>query len=956
MCFCALSALIGETGHKNCIKRKKSNKRRKRKSMKKLWKILVPVLALAVIFTCVLAFASSADDTTVTIPDGTVEEGSGTNVVAIIRGGAEVAQYDTLVAAKSASQTGDTIKVLTDFLMNASSVNMGLPATTVTVDLNGKTLYADAKLTGQWNNTFIPGKGTKWTFTSSATDAEGNTVRGKFVYTDTSVSPVFSMNNCDNTSEVKVENVDFVMRGIGSVFNATRGGSLTVKNSSISLTGSNAYPVSVDLYNAADVVIVFDNVDISSKTSGININKTTNSVTATLNNVRFNTQGRFINVQSPETSCKTSLTLTDCTLVTSGDCGFAIKGGKLAITGTKTRVNMTAARNFIWDTTKNSDVTLGYGIRFAENSFKTGDSAQLTAAQSQIVKDGLYSDTYPYVYGATLQVDEHGSTAPVYWDGNLQKTINASTRNNVADGDNTYCYFDSSNTKVTGPYFVWQRKTIDFATYRYAVIEADLTFKTSSPIAAEDGTAGYIYAMWGKSDGSDTGDAWKYSIRFKQSADGTGTTYTYGDKSVTLPFRQWAHINWIIDTAENKAAVYINGELLASVDTAFGGTTTRIRELRLGGNKIVQDYDMCFDNLRMVGYADADFANNVFAAEPVFTGSDFLNYSKNVDLPGAQIVEGAYYRTLALAVAAAKPNDVITLLEDSTEGVTVDKPLSIDDAEHILSNVTTHRLISHEYVGPLHTFKVTGIKMNLTLYSDFVANLYIPAPDGYEGETVTIGGKAYYVVKAGFAANKVGESKTVEVEGMNISVSILSYARALFGLSTGYMENEKTLMADALVYANAAAKLINGSEYANITALLKANEGYKSTLKTFNGTAKDMTAVSDGFEYATLDLTARPSFIFAIKSGAKVSVSYTNFWGVKVTKTETDAVGGKIVIDDMRIFDFANQFTLTVGEKSATYSLADYAANTDVKELCDALHTYIETAKAFKSANRAPEM
>ena len=153
------------------------------------------------------------------------------------------------------------------------------------------------------------------------------------------------------------------------------------------------------------------------------------------------------------------------------------------------------------------------------------------------------------------------------------------------------------------------------------------------------------------------------------------------------------------------------------------------------------------------------------------------------------------------------------------------------------------------------------------------------------------------------------------------------------------------------MYANAAAKLTNGSEYANITALLNANASYKSTLKPFTGKTKDMTSVSDGFEYATLDLTAQPSFIFAIKSGAKVSVSYTNFWGVKVTKTEADAVDGKIVISDMRIFDFANEFTLTVGEKRTTYSLADYAANTDVQELCNALYTYIETAKAFKAAN-----
>ena len=917
--------------------------------MKKLWKILVPVLALAVIFTCVLAFASSAADTTVTIPDGTVEEGSGTNVVAIIRGGAEVGRYGSVKDAVSAAQSGDTIKFLNDFIvLNGFMFPANKP---LTVDFDGHTLYADSRV-NFYSNTFMGRGAVDITFTS----LNG---RGKVVYATGATAHFLTLDDNNAEKKATVTNIDFTMRTSGNVFNAIRGGTLTVSDVTIDKVGGGV-TVSLD-YSGTDgsnSILDFDNVDITSTTGNIfNVNQKYGSVTGTFDNVNINaTTGRILNLHNPESTCTTSFTFTDCGLVTGGDCGFAIKGGKLAITGTKTRVNMTAAKNFIWDTTKNSDLTLGYGIRFAENSFKTGDSAQLTAAQSQIVKDGLLSDTYPYVYGATLQVDEHGSTAPVYWDGNLQKTINASTSNNVADGDNTYCYFDSSNTKVTGPYFVWQRKTIDFATYRYAVIEADLTFKTSSPIAADDGTAGYIYAMWGKSDGSDTGDAWKYSIRFKQSADGTGTTYTYGEKSVTLPFRQWAHINWIIDTAENKAAVYINGELLASVDTAFGETTTRIREFRLGGNKIVQDYDMCFDNLRMVGYADADFANNVFAAEPVFTGSDFLNYSRNADLPGAQIVDGGYYRTLALAVEAAKPNDIITLLENSDEGVMVDKPLSIDDAGHVLANVTTHRLISYENVGPLHTFTVTGVKMNLTLYSDFVANLYIPAPDGYEGETVTIGGKAYYVVKTDFAANKVGESKTVEVEGMNISVSILSYARALFGLSTGYMENEKTLMADALVYANAAAKLINGSEYANITALLNANASYKSTLKPFTGKTKDMTSVSDGFEYATLDLTAQPSFIFAIKSGAKVSVSYTNFWGVKVTKTEADAVDGKIVIDDMRIFDFANEFTLTVGEKRTTYSLADYAANTDVKDLCDALHTYIETAKEFKKTNPSPKM
>ena len=34
MCFCALSALIGETGHKNCIKNKKIKQKEKKKAVK----------------------------------------------------------------------------------------------------------------------------------------------------------------------------------------------------------------------------------------------------------------------------------------------------------------------------------------------------------------------------------------------------------------------------------------------------------------------------------------------------------------------------------------------------------------------------------------------------------------------------------------------------------------------------------------------------------------------------------------------------------------------------------------------------------------------------------------------------------------------------------------------------------------------------------------------------------
>ena len=250
--------------------------------------------------------------------------------------------------------------------------------------------------------------------------------------------------------------------------------------------------------------------------------------------------------------------------------------------------------------------------------------------------------------------------------------------------------------------------------------------------------------------------------------------------------------------------------------------------------------------------------------------------------------------------------------------------------------------------------EIAGVKFNLTLYSSFNLNLYVLSEYRLGGNTVEIDGHTYTRHEYSFAANKIAEAQSIKLGSYDaISVSVLDYAKALFALDdSALMSNEKTLMADALVYANAAAKFIDKAENAEITALLEANAGYKSTLTAITPEEKNITAVTSGVRAAYLDLQSQPKFVFELVDGVEVSVSYTNFRGATVTKT---SVGGKIVIDDMRIFDFANEITITVGANTATYSLANYAASENIdentKNLCDALYTYILTAKAFKVAN-----
>ena len=372
----------------------------------------------------------------------------------------------------------------------------------------------------------------------------------------------------------------------------------------------------------------------------------------------------------------------------------------------------------------------------------------------------------------------------------------------------------------------------------------------------------------------------------------------------------------------------------------------------------VRDSDITVANSFISFSIDSGQTSGITAtmeSSTLFVGGRFI------DNPPASAVSGANIATdvtvtnsTVYANDASVPEKVtgkITVIAGKTyvntaDGIVLDTGKALRPTVVKKNGVTFTKTVAGEN-------EIAGVKFNLTLYSSFNLNLYVLSEYGLGGDTVEIDGYTYTKHEYSYAAHEIAKAQSIKLGSYDaISVSVLDYAKALFALDdSALMSNEKTLMADALVYANAAAKLIDKAENAEITALLTANKAYKSTLKTFNGVAKDMTSVSDGFVSASLDLTSQPRFIFTIKSGVSVSVSYKNFWNVTVTKTEADAVDGKIIIDDMRIFDFANEFTLTVGEKSATYSLADYAANTDVQELCNALYTYIETAKAFKAAN-----
>ena len=512
-------------------------------------------------------------------------------------------------------------------------------------------------------------------------------------------------------------------------------------------------------------------------------------------------------------------------------------------------------------------------------------------------------------------------------------------------GTLTKVYCDLNGHKLTADYANWKSHKAYKYIFRICGLVTFYTYSSVDGAVIDAGDAALVMQ-------NHTHDV---LIGAKSSGEAKGTNPYAGNLTVKT--------NDFVVRGNAADGVYVSGVTIEAANGFAFRVLTKSTYVKDMLTFAIRDCDITVTNSLISFTADTDQSSTLSATienSTLLVGGRLVADPADAAVASANIAANVTAKNSTLYVnnasVPAKVTGNITITGGKTyvntaDGVVLDSGKALRSTVVTKNGITFTKAVAGEK-------EIAGIKFNLTLYSNFNLNIYVLAEYGLTGDTVEIDGHMYTRLEYKFAAHEIAKAQSIKLGDYDaISISVLDYAKALFALDdSALMAGEKTLMADALVYANAAAKLIDKAEDAEITALLNANASYKSTLKTFNGVKKDMSSVSDGFISASLDLTSQPKFVFTIAEGAKVNVSYTNFWGTRVTKTQDDAVDGKIVIDDMRIFDFANEFTLTVGEKSATYSLKDYAADTNVKDLCNALYTYIETAKAFKTANRTPEV
>ncbi len=264
--------------------------------------------------------------------------------------------------------------------------------------------------------------------------------------------------------------------------------------------------------------------------------------------------------------------------------------------------------------------------------------------------------------------------------------------------------------------------------------------------------------------------------------------------------------------------------------------------------------------------------------------------------------------------------------------------------------------------------------MNITLYADFIYNIYIPTSysdiiekavlDGSVTaltETERINGDEYYVLRRPIAsadgAKEYSLILTVLRDGaesfeQTYTFSIPKYCA--YVLDGGYNEETKALMRSTLAYIKTACEYFGTDS----TGIEDVGEISKAPAYEMQSVPSEVAAV---FNSATLSVGAQTKFRFnVIADGAfTAEIKYVEMGREKtVTVTEKDLAvdeDGKYYSLSLRANDLRHDIYITVGESTFKYELANYnhyvntyyAEDTKLLKLTDALWAYSTAAYGY---------
>lgn len=268
-------------------------------------------------------------------------------------------------------------------------------------------------------------------------------------------------------------------------------------------------------------------------------------------------------------------------------------------------------------------------------------------------------------------------------------------------------------------------------------------------------------------------------------------------------------------------------------------------------------------------------------------------------------------------------------------------------------------------VGTPYALSVNGMKYNLTLYSHFNINLYIPVSEAakfidgtFDGAKITVlEGVEYYVFTKSVNANAVGDDvefrfTLVNNEAYVVTLNIAEYAEDILS-KTSITDTSYTpiLMVSMLEYAS-SVYAFEGNDNSELLAIIAKYEKYKTTTEDFGATV-NTAPLAQFLTSASMYLNDSPSFIFKLNDSfvGTVKVECGN-----ITKTVDSAQSKTILLGGVRITDIQDTITLTFTAEGAepvvcTYNLATYyqgvSANDAAGILLNALRNYSNVANLY---------
>ena len=262
------------------------------------------------------------------------------------------------------------------------------------------------------------------------------------------------------------------------------------------------------------------------------------------------------------------------------------------------------------------------------------------------------------------------------------------------------------------------------------------------------------------------------------------------------------------------------------------------------------------------------------------------------------------------------------------------------------------------------------IKTSVTLYSNFVYNIYIPTANvnGFKVNgiamkctTETIDGVEYYVVKVDLPAGEtladiklcvILNSGNTTVDA-NWTLNVYNYTKAVLG--GNYDDTTKTLMKDMLVYAEAAHTYFENTEAvaAKLAEIKTLLGDYAAEMPIGEAKAPaDKTYFTDVAVY----LGEVPSFRFYLAEGY-TAADFSFKVGNRTVETKASE-DGKYVEIVMYAYMMLDDVTFTVKTTGATgtynlYSYYEYAKtlnNANLTAVVEGLMKYSVSAKAYRNS------